>query len=122
MSAIITNESLEKRLPPAGNDDGDNTPQGSAPVEDIDGRKLSKAQPWKKIWPNAKPAGTQMQVYGFKKGEVMEILGNAGNFFAHGDWEVEHDTSKHTESSADETAVRKSMNLPHSLVADCTLQ
>jgi hypothetical protein len=63
-----------------------------------------------------------MQVYGFKKGEVMEILGNAGNFFAHGDWEVEHDTSKHTESSADKTAVRKSMNLPHSLVADCTLQ
>ncbi len=112
MSAIITNESLEKRPSPIGSDGGDNTPKGSAPVEDIDGRRLSKAQPWKKIWPNAKPAGTQMQVYGFKKGEVMEILGNAGNFFAHGDWEVEHDTSKQAGSAADETAVRQPLNLP----------
>jgi|SRR5277367_2757701 len=111
MSAI-TNESLEKRLSPTSNNNDDNTPQGSAPVEDVDGRRLSKAQPWKKIWPNAKPAGTQMQVYGFKKGEVMEILGNAGNFFAHGDWEVERDTSKHTDSSADETAVGKPSIFP----------
>jgi hypothetical protein len=53
---------------------------------------VEKTQPWKKVWPNQKQTGTQMQVYGFKKGEVMEILGNAGNFFAHGGWEVEHDT------------------------------
>lgn len=92
MSAINTNESLEMSHPTPGNDG--NKPQSSSSVENTEGRRANKAQPWKRIWPNAKPAGTQMQVYGFKKGEVMEILGNAGNFFAHGDWEVEHDTSK----------------------------
>src|SRR5277367_1359064 len=108
MSAI-TNESLEKRLSPTSNNNDDNTPQGSAPVEDVDGRRLSKAQPWKKIWPNAKPAGTQMQVYGFKKGEVMEILGNAGNFFAHGDWVVEHDTLSRNDSEANNSEADKTI-------------
>lgn len=107
MPTLTTNERLEKKLSPTANNDGENAPGLSVPFGGIDGARFSKAQPWRRIWPNAKPAGVQMPVYGFKKGEVMEILGNAGNFFAHGDWEIEHDTSKHTDSSANDTAVRK---------------
>ena len=119
MSTIITNESLEMNLSIPGNDD--NKPQSSSPAENTEGRRANKAQPWKKIWPSAKPAGTQMQVYGFKKGEVMEILGNAGNFFAHGDWELEHDTSKGpesktTDSFADKTSVGKNYEAPSKLL------
>jgi len=70
---------------------------------------VEKVQPWKKVWPNHKQAGTQMQVYGFKKGEVMEILGNAGNFFAHGDWEVEHDTLSRIDSEAAKSKADKTI-------------
>jgi hypothetical protein len=76
----------------------DRSPRSGESVEEREEKKVEKRQPWKEIWPNHKQAGTQMQVYGFKKGEVMEILGNAGNFFARGRWEVEHDTLSRIES------------------------
>jgi hypothetical protein len=75
----------------------------SASVENTEGGRASKAQPWKKVWPNNKQTGTQMQVYGFKKGEIMEILGNAGNFFTHGEWELEYDTSQESDSKTAES-------------------
>jgi hypothetical protein len=34
-----------------------------------------------------------MQYYGFKKGERMNVPGNAGDFFAHGNWTVEFETT-----------------------------
>jgi hypothetical protein len=34
-----------------------------------------------------------MQRYGFKKGEIIELAGNAGNFFAHDKWQIECESS-----------------------------
>lgn len=60
---------------------------------------VEKKQPWKKVWPNDKRAGTQIQVYGFKK----------GNIFAHGDWVVEHDTLSRNDSEANNSKADKTI-------------
>ena len=49
----------------------------------------TKFQPWRAVFPNVNPDPSQMRRYGFKKGEVMELAGNAGNFFAHDNWKIE---------------------------------
>jgi len=53
---------------------------------------VQKKQPWKSVWPSRGPPEV-MRYYGFKKGEKMSVPGNAGDFFAHGDWNVEFDTA-----------------------------
>ncbi|KIN00675.1 hypothetical protein OIDMADRAFT_19603 [Oidiodendron maius Zn] len=50
-------------------------------------------QPWRAVWPQPLPEGRPMQYYGFKKGERMNVPGNAGDFFAHGNWTVEFETT-----------------------------
>lgn len=56
-----------------------------------------KAQPWLAVFPNPKPDASQARRYGFKKGEVIQIAGNAGNFFAHGNWKLECESSAPTD-------------------------
>ena len=64
------------------------------PVDEQPSRDPSaKEQPWKAVWPVQRKTGPETQVYGFKKGEVMVFDGNAGNFFARGDWELEQESS-----------------------------
>jgi len=106
MSTPITHPVLEMSLPHAANDF---SPASGESVGKREGKMVGKKQPWRKVWPNDKRAGTQMQVYGFKKGEVMEILGNAGNFFAHGDWVVEHDTLSRNNSEANDSEADKTI-------------
>jgi hypothetical protein len=52
-----------------------------------------KARPWRAVFPNPNPDPSQMQRYGFKKGEIIELAGNAGNFFAHDKWQIECESS-----------------------------
>ena len=52
-----------------------------------------KRQPWKAVWPKELSEGRPMQYYGFKEGERMTVPGNAGDFFAHGNWTVEFETT-----------------------------
>lgn len=54
----------------------------------------NKIQPWKTAKSNGRHEAPGSQAYGFRKGEVIELLGNAGNFFSEGNWEIEHDTHK----------------------------
>ncbi len=54
---------------------------------------VARTQPWKAVWPAEKKVGPETQVFGFKKGEVMVFDGNAGNFFPHGDWALEQESS-----------------------------
>jgi hypothetical protein len=103
MSAPVAPQTPEKTLVPAD----DYSPRSGEAVEKREAKVAGKMQPWKKVWPNNRLAGTQMQVYGFKKGEVMEILGNAGNFFAHGHWEVEYDTLSCKDSEAAKSEIDK---------------
>ena len=49
----------------------------------------TKAQPWRSVFPNKFPDQSQMRRYGYRKGQVMELAGNAGNFFTDGRWVVE---------------------------------
>jgi len=58
--------------------------------------RSEKRQPWKAIWPQSVEEGSSNSAqfyYGFKKGQIMKTAGNAGDFFAKGDWKVEHDTA-----------------------------
>ena len=52
-----------------------------------------KDRPWRRVFPNPNPDPSQMQRYGFKKGERIELAGNAGNFFAHDKWQIECESS-----------------------------
>jgi hypothetical protein len=53
----------------------------------------SKLQPWRTVFPNSNPDNSQMQKYGIKAGQKLELFGNAGNFFTDGRWVVEYDTA-----------------------------
>jgi hypothetical protein len=53
-----------------------------------------KDQPWKKIWPAPADASDKSRGFGFKSGELMVFDGNAGNFFPHGEWTLEQESSK----------------------------
>lgn len=54
----------------------------------------TKAQPWKSVWPAPADASDKTRGFGFKPGEVMVFDGNAGNFFPHGEWKLEQESSK----------------------------
>lgn len=62
-------------------------------VPALDPANKPKARPWVAVFPNRNPDPSQMQRYGFKKGEVMQVAGNAGNFFAHDHWQIECESS-----------------------------
>jgi len=52
-----------------------------------------KAQPWKAVWPAPAEMSDKTRGFGFKRGELMVFDGNAGNFFPHGDWTLEQQSS-----------------------------
>jgi len=54
----------------------------------------AKQQPWKTIWPAPAEASDKTRGFGFKPGELMVFDGNAGNFFPHGEWKLEQESSK----------------------------
>ena len=63
-------------------------------------RGIQKRQPWRAVWPTVGPEKIRpMRYYGYKKGEKMCIPGNAGDFFAHGNWVVEYETKETTEKA-----------------------
>ena len=53
-----------------------------------------KRQPWKTVWPAPAEASDKSRGFGFKPGQVMVFDGNAGNFFPHGEWKLEQESSK----------------------------
>jgi len=71
----------------------DAAPQHEPTTSNNARRAVHKKQPWKSVWPRTGPLeGQVMRYYGFKKGERMSVPGNAGDFFAHGNWNVEYET------------------------------
>lgn len=58
------------------------------PKQSVNDTTEEKRQPWKAIWPAPREPQSQANVFGFKKGEMMVLDGNAGNFFAKERWEV----------------------------------
>jgi hypothetical protein len=59
----------------------------------VDRTSDMKRRPWRAVFPNPNPDPSQARKYGFKKGEVINIAGNAGNFFAHDKWQIESQSS-----------------------------
>ena len=53
----------------------------------------TKSQPWKKVWPAPPEMSDKSRGFGFKKGDLMVFDGNAGNFFPHGEWELEQQST-----------------------------
>jgi len=53
----------------------------------------TKERPWQAVFPNPNPDTSQLRKYGFKKGERIVVAGNAGDFFAHGKWQIECESS-----------------------------
>jgi hypothetical protein len=52
-----------------------------------------KRQPWKAVWPAPRAPTSQLNLFGFEKGEEMVFDGNAGNFFVKSAWCIEAETS-----------------------------
>lgn len=69
--------------------------------------QFGKCQPWKTIWPASRDAVHLINVFGFKKGEMMVFDGNAGNFFARNHWEASPCTFCIYRSIFDTTQVEK---------------
>jgi len=90
MEAPTTPGKIEAKsnLPPSGDD------LNALSSSNVSPSRVQKRQPWRAVWPRTGPLeGQVMRYYGFKKGEKMSVPGNAGDFFAHGNWTVEFETT-----------------------------